>query len=581
MKHFFMRRVYYLTAFLFLAGFSCAPAASSEPPFYKNPHEKLHEKLHEKIDEKIDQLVRQKKLKKSSLGIAVLKNPSSTKTPVYELNSDRLFIPASLTKIASLSALFHYYPPWLQFQSLFLSSAASENGQLKGDLVFKGGGDPSFTSESLWNLVNAFTRSGFSEIKGDILIDDSLYENLPPPSLSERSYAAPISAASFNWNSVTFRIRPGKQPSSPARIFVDPENSYIKVINKVKTESSAKTRITVKRISASPRKEVFQLSGIISIAKTEAVKYRNIKHPTFWLGRNILSFLSQRGIQVKGTVKKGRCAEPCRVLAEWKSRAFSFQAGNMMKFSNNFAARMLAAHLPLLKGASKGNPDKGVKWLNRYLRTEAGLKNYRLIEPSGLSRGNRFSPNHFQTLLTREASRFYFPEILSSYPLAGGIGTLKHIIAAKPESKNFLKSPETAAGTALAIPENSEPVFIRAKTGSLSGVLGLAGYAKAPAKNPQAKNTQTKNPQAKNPQAKNPQAKNPQAENQKQRYIFTFLFNGKPQKAPHAQALFHEILSLLLNQKVRAAAHISQNKAQAILPAAVSQDAPKTRRAGY
>ena len=488
------------------AFFAAAPAAFPAPP----QKESRPAAAPSSVRQKIERLIKQKKLKKSSLGIAILKDPLSAKEPVYHLNADRLFIPASLAKIASLSALSYYFPPWFQFQSAFLSSAPAANGRLAGDLVFKGGGDPGFTSESLWNLVNVFVRAGISEIEGHLLIDDSLYRDLPPPSSSDRSYSAPLSAASFNWNSVTFRIRPGKAPSAPARVFVDPENSYIKAVNKVKTAPSGKARIKVKRLSASRDGEAFQLSGRIPLTETEAVQYRNIRHPAFWLGQNIRAFLSRRGIHLKGGIKKGRCQAPCRTLAEWKSRPFSLQAGGMMRFSNNFAVRMLTAHIPLLKGASGGNLDEGARWISRYLQTKAGLKNFRLTEPSGLSRGSRFSPRQLQTLLTGELSRFYFPEILAAYPLAGGIGTLKGFIA--PEAKTDEKPPEKTK-------------LVRAKTGSISGVLGLAGYAES--------------------------AKSQESQG-RQRYVFVFLFNGRPKKTPLAKALFRDILSLLLEGKAGA-----------------------------
>ncbi len=496
-------------AWLMAAGLLACPAAAEaaplEPPAAQPPI----------IQKKISRLVRQSRLKKSSLGIALMEaGLDQAKRPVYQLNASRLFVPASLAKIAALSALFDYFPPWFQFQSALLSSAPVSEGRLKGDLVFRGGGDPGFTSESLWNLVNAFTRAGISGIEGDLLIDDTLYEGLPPPAPSDRSYSAPISAASFNWNSVTFRIRPGKAPGARARVFSDPENSYIKIRSHVKTKKSGKPRITAKRLSASPKGEVFQLSGSIPITETEVSEYRNIRHPAFWLGSHVTAFLKRRGIHLAGAVKKGRCAARCRTLAEWKSRPFAFHAQSMMKFSNNFAIRMLTAHIPLAAGAAKGNPAKGIQKISQHLREKAMLKGHRLIEPSGLSRKNRLSPNHILSLLTGEPARFYSHEILASYPLAGGAGTLKSLSAGcalEGRGGGAIKAPGRAP---------SRPVFVRAKTGSIAGVLGLAGYARGPGGRD---------------------------------YVFVFLFNGRAEAQGRAQALFHGMLSLLLNQEIQTA----------------------------
>ena len=435
----------------------------------------------------IEKKIKENRLKKSSLGLSISEILPNNKTlPLYTLNDKKLFTPASLVKIASLSALYHYYPTSYTFKTSFLSSAHIKEDVLQGHLVLKGGGDSHFTSESLWNLVNTFTRSGIKKIQGNLLIDDNLYKPEPALPYSERSYLSPTSASSFNWNSVTFHIRPGKTLKSPAQIFIDPENSYIQIINKVTT--GTKNKIKIKRKMFSSRKEVFEIKGIIDLKKEELVKYRNTHQPALWLGYNTLAFLKQRNIKLLGKVKKGRCYNSCKSLAQWESKPFSFHSYNLMKYSSNFITRMLTIHLPLLKGAKKGDLRQGMKYIHSYLKKEEGLKKFRIKEPSGLSRKNRFSPKDLQTILMRSRQSFYSPEMLASYPLAGGQGTL---------DKRF--------------PENS---YIRAKTGSLYGVVGLAGFVRS---------VKTK-----------------------KIYVFVFIFNGRPSKGAKIQKFFDELILFLM-----------------------------------
>ncbi len=440
------------------------------------------------LHKEIHTLIQQKNLNPDSLGLSILKkSPLKKEKVLYQLNADRLFIPASLTKIATLSAFYYYYLPYFKFKTSFVSSATIKNKtQLNGDLFLKAGGDPSFTSESLWNLVNNFVRTGIKEIKGDLVIDDTLYKKSYFLPYTDRSYAAPVSAASFNWNSVTFWIRPGKKVNSPAQIYIDPKNEFVKVVNKVRTVSKNKNSISLKRIKNSSKGEVFVLQGTIHYKSKEIVKYSNIQHPLFWLGFNIKSFLNQRGILVKGKVRKGSCSS-CKVLTSFESKPLVFHSHNMMKYSNNFVTRMLTAHLPLNLGNKRGDLYKGIYFINRYLRKKVGLKGYKFFEPSGLSRKNRFSAKHFQTLLLKDFSQFYHPEIFSSYPISGGVGTLK---------------------------ERFQNVSVRAKTGSILGVLGLSGYG-----------VTSKN----------------------KKIIFTFLYNGSPQKVKQAREVFDGIVILLMN----------------------------------
>ena len=439
----------------------------------------------------IKQLIKTKGLNPSSLGLVISKiHPDNTITPVYNLNEGKLFVPASLVKIAILPALYKYYPPSYTFTTSFVSSALVDKGVLKGDLVLRGGGDSSMTSESLWNLVNNLSHRGITEVQGDLLIDDTLYNLETPLPSSERSYMSPISASSFNWNSVTFRIRPSQFLRQPAVVTVDPENSYIKVISRVKT--GKRNKITIKRQSISHQGEVFKIKGTVDIKEQEIFKYRNITNPALWFGENALSFLDQRGIKVLGQVRKGVCLRDCQILAKWESRPLAFHSYNLMKYSSNFVTQMLVAHLPLLKGETKGNLSQGLEWIRAYLTQNEGLKDFHLEEPSGLSRKNRFFPKDLQKILIHSRKSFYSPEMLFSYPLAGGKGTLNHRLKNLPPS-----------------------IVVRAKTGSLHGVLSLAGWASS---------LKDKNNQ----------------------YIFVFIFNGKARKSPKAGELFEEIILSLL-----------------------------------
>ena len=302
---------------------------------------------------------------------------------------------------------------------------------------------------------------------------------------------AKTSASSLNWNSVSFYIRPSKKLKQPAKVFISPENQFIQTINKIKT--GKKTDIRIKRISSSKKKEVFQLTGSINLNEKEVVRYRNVSQPAFWMGWNILSFLSQRGIKISGTVKKGVCQGFCVKLAEWESRPLPFHSYNMMKFSNNFVSRMLITHLPLLDHSKKGDLKKGVSKLNLYLKNEEKLKNFTLVEPSGLSRKNRFSPKQLKKILIHSLEKPYVYEMLSSYPLSGGVGTL---------NTRFLNLPPD--------------FYVRAKTGSLHGVLSLAGLTGS-------KKTADK-------------------------YGFVFIFNGNPKHIQKSQELFDEMILLILQK---------------------------------
>ncbi|NJL24200.1 MAG: D-alanyl-D-alanine carboxypeptidase/D-alanyl-D-alanine-endopeptidase [Calothrix sp. SM1_5_4] len=196
--------------------------------------------------------------------------------------------------------------------------------------------------------------------------------------------------------------------------------------------------------------------GTIAAGQPEVAVYKNIDDPAEWSGRNLEYFLGQRGIRLTGKVKLGRKSESARLMAKAESKPVSLHVADMMKFSNNYVAEMLTKNLAAQNGTTPATLDGGMNLIRESL-AGMGLESSRftLLNPSGLSRRNRMKPADLASILVQAEKHFpTFAEFLTSFPLAGLDGTLKRRL-----------KDSAAAG------------WIRAKTGNLSGVIGLAGYA--------------------------------------------------------------------------------------------------------
>ncbi|NJL24201.1 MAG: hypothetical protein HC902_02800 [Calothrix sp. SM1_5_4] len=146
---------------------------------------------------------------RDQLGVAVYEGPNL----VFGVNEQKDFIPASITKIATAAAVLQRLGPSFKFQTTLWSSGTVKEGVLKGDLILKGGGDAGFVSETMWFLVNEFTRTGVRRIEGDLIVDDGDFDAIRAdssrdPERVDRAYDAPVGAMSFNWNSINIFIRP-------------------------------------------------------------------------------------------------------------------------------------------------------------------------------------------------------------------------------------------------------------------------------------------------------------------------------------------------------------------------------------
>lgn len=461
----------------------------------------------------IDKIIKSSGIPKDDLGIYI--------SDIYSLNENTRFLPASITKIITAAAVLEKFPPGTKLKTQIWThgSISEDNGikTLKGSLILKGGGDPSFVSETMWYLVNAFTREEIKKIDGDIWVDDSLFDSLRfDPSRQkervDRAYDAPTSAMSFNWNSVNVFVRPSEKAGAPARVFIDPINDYIKLVGKVETTNN-KTEVFIDRDESSKFEgDEIKVSGRIGKNSNEVTVFKNITKPDLWAGQNLKSFLQQRGIVVTGKVVNNKLPNNAKLVAEAESKPIEHIVADMNKFSNNYVAEMLTKNLAVSdyilslnkkknnqdttlaltaepsekettnsesinntntnsnnnnsntslvseiggsESFEKGSIEKGMVVIRKYL-SKLGISDneFHLTNPSGLNRENQITPLAMWKVVNQLKTELkYFPEFSSSLPIAGIDGTLKK------------RMKNTAAER-----------WVRAKTGFLTNVVSLSGY---------------------------------------------------------------------------------------------------------
>lgn len=447
-------------------------------------------------DSEIKKIIKKHHFTESTLGLYV----EDEGLKILDINAEKLMVPASLTKIVTGGAILTKIPLNKKFTTELWSKALIEKENLKGSLCLKGGGDPSFVSEKMWYLVNEFTRSGIKHIEGDLIIDGSrfdseFYDVGRDATRVDRAYDAPVSAISFNWNSVNVFVRPGSKALGPAKVFLDPESDYLILDNKTKTVTKPGVKtIEVTRVKLGEKDKII-VTGSLSLNANEVVIYKSISNPILWTGSHLKEFLSERGITLKGKVKAGDCEENSTILATSPSKNLIEMASDMLKFSNNFVAEMLVKNLaaedmttnPKARNATM---KEGIEGIRTYLdKLGFSRKDYVLENVSGLTRDNRFTAKQLSQVLANIKSDFLiYPEFLSGLPIAGVDGTMK----------NRLK--------------NDNSLTVRAKTGYLDGVVGLAGYIGRKDKSP---------------------------------LIFTFIFNGGFDQGLAARPMFDELINEL------------------------------------
>lgn len=404
-----------------------------------------------KTDEGYAAILRKYRIDPADVSLQILNGDEN----LFSLNAAEKKVPASISKLLTTFAVLRRLAPGHRFHTRLLSDGKN--------LYLQGGGDPSFVSENMWYLVNQFHRSGVTEIKGNIVVDDSLFDQVRfdesrQDKRVDRAYDSPVGAMSFNWNAVNVFVSPGTA-GEKAQVSVDPESDYFSLVNNTRTtgKGAAKRELAV---SVSNETRLITVSGDVPAGMPEKAVFKSVADPALWSGVNLVAFLRQRGIKVNGKVVTGRVPASAETVADYESKNLAYILADMNKFSNNFVAEMLtkgmAAEGMEGTGAKGATLSRGVEIIREELdRIGIARTEVKVVNPSGLTRDNAFSAAALNKVLRDVQKDFsIYPTFLDGLPVAGIDGTLK---------KRMRNS--VAEG------------WVRAKTGYLDGVVSLAGYA--------------------------------------------------------------------------------------------------------
>lgn len=142
---------------------------------------------------------------------------------LYANRADTPRMPASVEKLyTSATAMLLYGPEATLTTSVLANALPDATGTITGNLVLRGGGDPTFGTTAANDLAQQLVDAGLTEITGRVVGDESAFDAFrgPPSSRFQTSSdVGPLSALAFN-HGRTGRSRPYWQ-TSPARFAAD------------------------------------------------------------------------------------------------------------------------------------------------------------------------------------------------------------------------------------------------------------------------------------------------------------------------------------------------------------------------
>jgi D-alanyl-D-alanine carboxypeptidase/D-alanyl-D-alanine-endopeptidase (penicillin-binding protein 4) len=404
----------------------------------------------------VDQLI--KRLNPNvNLGIVVFDLTSGS--TLYKRNAERLYIPASNMKLFSEAATLMALGSDYRFKNQLSTNAGQlTQGVLHGNLYIQLSGDPSFSRGDLNTLLRSLKEWNISAIQGNVVIDSSLaaVTAYPPGWLTSDlaySYGAPIAPLMLDSNRLTITVNPGAEVGSPALVEVDDGGGAIVLNNQATTKASEKGC----GVGFSLDKDNhLTVRGCVGLGQWAVQQRLAIKNPLMYAQGMIKSELAKANIQLNGQVQLGKTPAGSLLIATQYSKPISQLMADTLKPSDNLYADSLYLHTAAKINGSPLNWNEAQPVIKKFLEQQTGidLKNAIFTDGSGLSRYNLVTPEQTIALLKFLYQRFSLSyEYITALPISGRDGTLQ---------KRF-KEP-------------GQQGFVRAKTGTMTGMNSLSGY---------------------------------------------------------------------------------------------------------
>lgn len=368
--------------------------------------------------------------------------------------------PASVMKLVTTYAGLDMLGSRYFWRTRVYTTGTIQNGVLDGNLIVRGGGDPKLVIERLEHLVQDIMAKGVREIRGDILLDNSIF-TLPAHDAAAfddeplRPYNAAPDGLLMNFKSTVFRFVPDGR--GKATIHLTPPMAGVTMTPSVPTSGGGcgVWQNAVAPDFSNPLEIRFNGSYPAACGEREwAVAYAE---PAQFAARMLEGVWRQQGGQLQGQVKAGRLPRGAKVWVTGTSLPLVSIIADINKFSNNVMARQLFLTLSSASD-QRGSLKESRNLLSRWWRQEFGLRAPPVMDNgSGLSREERISASSLTAMLQHAAQGKNASAFADSLSVAGIDGTTARMRARNPNS--------AAIGNA------------RLKTGTLRDVTAIAGYA--------------------------------------------------------------------------------------------------------
>lgn len=383
---------------------------------------------------------------------------------LFDLNPRTLMVPASVAKLVSVATAVDAVGWDYRFTTTLRANGPIEGGALHGDLLVVGSGDPAIGGrggDDFTAWVDALKSAGIHRIDGRIIGVDDSYEEPRPGfawSWDDLGYStgAIFGALNLAENRLTITVAPGAVAGAPTSLAFNVDAQDFPITNRSITGASGS--MTLVWAEMRPGETMLTVAGSVPAGGTPATLTVSAGNPTAWFARMLRRRLIASAVDVAGPAVDGdevsiTSPDAAAIIYTYRSHPLSDIAQPLLKESINLygeAVQRLNA-----SGPPPRTNDQAIEGIEQRL-TSWGISAdaFQLVDGSGLSRRDVLAPEALLTVLARMYDPTGTSPWMTALPVAGIDGTLATRMKGTPGQN-----------------------IVRAKTGTMSNVRSLAGYA--------------------------------------------------------------------------------------------------------
>jgi dihydroorotase/N-acyl-D-amino-acid deacylase len=387
---------------------------------------------------------------------------------IYAVNADKLFVPASTTKILTEGTLLAKLGADYRFRTrVYRTGPIDSKGKLKGDLILVASGDPNLSNRIqpdgtlafvdqdhsyqgpalpgdpllvIKHLAKDVATKGIRKIEGRVLIDTTLFPDGP----REGGTEVVMSSIMINDNVIDVFAKPGTKVGDPIVLDSSPQTSYIRIVNHMITSpADSKPSLEPQIFSANPDGSVVvTLSGTLPLGIATQPASIAVPSPRKFAETVFREALVAAGVQIKSVANSAsadfssatRSYIPENQVAEHVSPPLSEEIKITLKVSQNLHAGMGPYLLGTLVAKDTNAPlDAGFKVEREFLQSaKLNLSGAAQGDGAGGDWADLFSPDFIVTYLTYWTTRPDYEVFFKALPILGKDGTLAKIQTNSP-----------------------------------------------------------------------------------------------------------------------------------------------------